>query len=65
MAVDDSDPTELSPRERARLRHRDRKRSTTMVVDNAGVKRTALALVNRRAARPHAADEPGAPHNRS
>ena len=66
MAVDDSDPTaELSPRERARLRHRDRKRSTTMVVDNAAVKRTALALATRRAARPGPAGEPGAPRGRS
>jgi hypothetical protein len=44
-------PDELSPRERARLRARDRKRTTPMVVDNAGVKRTALALAQRRAAR--------------
>ncbi len=47
-------PDELTPRERARLRARDRKRATTMVVDNAGVKRTALALAQRRA--------PKAPH---
>jgi hypothetical protein len=43
-------PDELSPRERARLRTRDRKRTTQMVVDNAGIKRTALALARRRAA---------------
>jgi hypothetical protein len=42
-------PDELSPRERARLRARDRKRTTPMVVDNAAVKRTALALAQRRA----------------
>ena len=66
MAMDDSDPAaELSPRERARLRHRDRKRSTTMVVDNAAVKRTALALASRRAARPDAGGEPGEPRARS
>ncbi len=44
-------PDELTPRERARLRARDRKRATLMVVDNAGVKRTALALAQRRAGR--------------
>jgi hypothetical protein len=33
----------LSPREAAHLRARDRKRSTRMVVDNAGVKRILLA----------------------
>jgi hypothetical protein len=43
---------ELTPRERARLRARDRKRSTRMVVDAAGLKRTALALAQRRAASP-------------
>ncbi len=39
---------ELTPREAARLRARDRKRTTRMVVDNAAVKRTALALAQRR-----------------
>jgi hypothetical protein len=59
MAFDDVDPSdEMSPRERARLRNRDRKRTTTMVVDNAAVKRTAAALANRRAAKP-AGDDPG------
>jgi hypothetical protein len=53
MSADHRDvPDELSPRERARLRTRDRKRTTQMVVDNAGVKRTALALAQRRAAKP-------------
>ena len=33
----------LTPRERAHLRSRDRKRSTRMVVDNAGVKRILQA----------------------
>lgn len=70
MADEDTDPAdELSPRERARLRNRDRKRSTTMVVDNAGVKRTALALANKRGARPPhspATDgDPGSPHRRA
>jgi hypothetical protein len=53
MSADDRDvPDELTSRERARLRTRDRKRTTQMVVDNAGVKRTALALAQRRAAKP-------------
>jgi hypothetical protein len=52
MATNDrDDPDELSPRERARLRTRDRKRATPMVVDNAGVKRTALALAQKRASK--------------
>jgi hypothetical protein len=52
MTTDDGEAPrdELSPRERARLRTRDRKRTTQMVVDNAGIKRTALALARRRAA---------------
>jgi hypothetical protein len=45
-------PDELNARERARLRARDRKRSTRMVVDAAGLKTTALALARRRAATP-------------
>jgi hypothetical protein len=52
MPTDDGEPLdELTPRQRARLRARDRKRTTAMVVDNAAVKRTALALARRRAAR--------------
>jgi hypothetical protein len=52
VPTDDSEPLdELTPRQRARLRARDRKRTTPMVVDNAAVKRTALALAQRRAAR--------------
>jgi hypothetical protein len=50
---------ELTPRERARLRARDRKRATRMVVDNAGVKRTALALAQRRAAHGAPTPKPG------
>jgi nanoRNase/pAp phosphatase (c-di-AMP/oligoRNAs hydrolase) len=46
----DSDPS-LSPREQAHLRARDRKRSTVMVVDNAGVKRILQARQARAAAR--------------
>ena len=60
MATNERDvPDELTPREKARLRARDRKRATRMVVDNAGVRRTALALAQRRAAqsaRPPAKD---------
>jgi hypothetical protein len=41
----------LTPRETAHLRARDRKRSTRMVVDNAGVKRILQAREKRAAAR--------------
>jgi hypothetical protein len=37
----------LPAREAARVRHRDRKRRTAMVVDNAGVKRILLARQRR------------------
>jgi hypothetical protein len=37
----------LSDRERARLKRRDRKRETRMVVDNAGVKRVQRAISER------------------
>ena len=61
MATSDRDvPDELTARERARLRARDRKRATPMVVDNAGVKRTALALARKRAARQPGATKDGA-----
>jgi hypothetical protein len=51
MAADDRDvPEEMTPRQRARLRARERKRTTPMVVDAAGLKSTALALAQRRAA---------------
>jgi hypothetical protein len=53
MATDDRDvPEELTPRQRARLRARDRKRTTRMVVDAAGLKSTTLALAQRRPAKP-------------
>jgi hypothetical protein len=43
---------ELSPKEAARLRARERKaRPPKMVVDNAGVKRIQLALRDRSAAK--------------
>jgi hypothetical protein len=41
----------LSARELAHLRARDRKRTTRMVVDNAGVKRILLARRDRAAQR--------------
>jgi hypothetical protein len=41
------DVEELSPREAARTRHRDRKRTVRMVVDNAGVKRIQMTLRDR------------------
>jgi hypothetical protein len=48
MTADD----ELSPREAARIRARDRKaRPPKMVVDNAGVKRIQLALRDRSASK--------------
>lgn len=46
----DAEPS-LSPREAAHLRARDRKRSTAMVVDNAGVKRILQARQARAEAR--------------
>lgn len=62
MAADDRDvPDELTPRQRARLRARDRKRTTRMVVDAAGLKSTALALTQRRAANPSPAVGDGDP----
>jgi hypothetical protein len=42
---------QLSQRELARLRARDRKRTTRMVVDNAGIKRILLARRDRAAGR--------------
>ncbi len=60
MVTEDRDASdELTPREQARLRARDRKRATRMVVDNGGVKRTALALAQRRAARAAPRSTPG------
>ena len=50
---------ELPGKERARIRHRDRKRETRMVVDNAAVKRLIPAVAERRRKRkgePPAAD---------
>ncbi len=43
------DVEELAPREAARTRHRDRKRTVRMVVDNAGVKRILIARAARQA----------------
>lgn len=47
---DGGEGNDVSPRERAHQRHRDRKRRTRMVVDNAGVRRV-LPAVRRRADR--------------
>jgi hypothetical protein len=41
---------ELPSSEEARIRHRDRKRETRMVVDNAGVRRVMPAVRRRRSA---------------
>jgi hypothetical protein len=49
--TENRDSEALSPRETAHLRARDRKRRTTMVVDNAGVKRILQARRDRAAAR--------------
>jgi hypothetical protein len=46
----DGEPA-LSPREQARLRRRDRKRRTAMVVDNEGVKQVLQAQRTREEAR--------------
>jgi hypothetical protein len=46
---DKAPPEDLTPTEAARVRHRDSKRVTKMVVDNAGVKRIAPALAARKA----------------
>jgi len=48
MAEPDGSEPELPQKERARIRHRDRKRETRMVVDNAGVKRIVPAVAQRR-----------------
>ena len=47
--TDTSEPqAELPPKEVARNRHRDRKRETRMVVDNAGIRRVLPAVRRRR-----------------
>jgi hypothetical protein len=49
--IDGAEPyPELPKKELARLKHRDRKRETRMVVDNAGVKRV-IPAVRKRASR--------------
>ena len=48
MADADGSEPELPQKERARIRHRDRKRETRMVVDNAAVKRIVPAVAQRR-----------------
>jgi hypothetical protein len=59
------DHAHLSPRELARLRARDRKRTTRMVVDNAGVKRILLARRERAAAGAAPRPAPGRPEGQS
>jgi len=54
---DGTDPA-IPPREHARIRHRDRKRETRMVVDNAGVKRVQRAIAERRRGEAGAPDDP-------
>jgi hypothetical protein len=49
---DSNPPEDLTPTEAARARHRDAKRVTKMVVDNAGVKRIAPALAARTKRKP-------------
>ena len=47
-----TDDAELSPRERARIRGRDRKvRGPRVIVDNPGLKKLVVDLANRRRAR--------------
>ena len=50
------DGAELSPRERAHLRSRDRKRVTRMVMDNAAVRRLVLLRGQKKAAPPRDED---------
>jgi hypothetical protein len=50
MPHTDDTPSELSGAEESRARHRDRKRRTRMVVDNAGIKRVLPALRERKQA---------------
>ena len=55
-AVDHEPPDpDVPAQEAARIRARDRKRRTAMVVDNAGVKRIQLARAQRR--RPRRPDD--------
>jgi hypothetical protein len=51
MPEPDPEDAQLSERERAHLSHRERKRETRMVVDNAGVKRVQQAVSRRGAAK--------------
>ncbi len=53
------DEFEVPEKERARIRHRDRKRETRMVVDNAGVRRLLPAIATRRGKRSRDGRDPG------
>ena len=46
--TDSGGEAELPPAERSRNRHRDRKRETRMVVDNAAVKRVMPSVEEKR-----------------
>ena len=59
MAADDDSDQQVPERERAHQQHRDRKRETRMVVDNAGIRRVLPALRRRRASPKPAAAEDG------
>ncbi|MGH7745360.1 MAG: hypothetical protein ACREQ5_11290 [Candidatus Dormibacteria bacterium] len=55
--MSDAGDSDISPRERAHQRRRDRKRETRMVVDNAGLRRVLGAVRHRQASpRPDATD---------
>lgn len=61
-AVTDAGDPDISPRERAHQRRRDRKRKTRMVVDNAGLRRILGAVRQRQASnRPEAGDTDQSP----
>ena len=48
---------DLPEKEKARIRHRDRKRETRMVVDNAGVRRLLPAIEEQRTRKRRQPDE--------
>lgn len=54
----DSDDAGLGGREEARVRRRDRRLQTRMVVDNASVKRIAHALAEKRRHRDEKEESP-------
>jgi hypothetical protein len=54
--MEPADESPLTDRERARVERRDKRRRPGMVVDNAGVKRVAQALAERRRSRAQSDD---------